>query len=232
VLSRALGDRTVSGFGTKNFWQGFQIGCYTCHNGPNSEHSTSNRAPVVHNATATTDENTPVQIAMSASDADRNSLSLRIVSQPANGTVGLAGTSATYFPFTGFSGNDSFTYAAWDGSTNSNLGTVTVTVADTGGTCTVSCSSTVDTSGRVGRPASFSASAALGDCADAATFEWEFGDGNVASGADASHTFASPGVYNWLLTVTADGATCTRTDSITIDNRVLLIRHGGDRHVP
>ncbi len=33
VLSRALGDRVVSAFGTKNFWQGFQIGCYTCHDG-------------------------------------------------------------------------------------------------------------------------------------------------------------------------------------------------------
>ncbi len=75
----------------------------------------------------------PVEIPLSASDADGNSLSLRIVSQPANGTVGLVGTVATFYPFDGFSGSDSFTYAAWDGSTNSNLGHGSVTVADTGG---------------------------------------------------------------------------------------------------
>jgi len=38
------------------------------------------------------------------------------------------GTVATFYPFAGFSGSDSFTYAAWDGSTNSNLGAGTVTV--------------------------------------------------------------------------------------------------------
>jgi hypothetical protein len=35
---------------------------------------------------------------------------------------------ATYFPEAGFAGTDTFTFAAWDGSTNSNLGLVTITV--------------------------------------------------------------------------------------------------------
>ena len=65
---------------------------------------------------------------LSASDADGDSLSLRVVSQPANGTVGLVGTTAIFYPFAGYSGSDTFTYAAWDGSTNSNLGTGTITV--------------------------------------------------------------------------------------------------------
>jgi PKD repeat protein len=232
VLSRALGDRVVSAFGTKNFWQGFQIGCYTCHNGPNSEHGTSNRAPVVHNATASTDENTPVQIALSASDSDGNSLSLRVVSQPSNGTVGLSGSVATYFPFDGFSGTDSFTFAAWDGSTNSNLGNATVTVADTGGNCTVTCGATVNATGHTGSPTLFSGNAALGECSGAATFEWDYGDGATASGADTTHAFDTAGSYTWLLTVTADGVTCTRTDAVTIDDRVLLVRHPSGRRKP
>ena len=38
VLSRALGDRMIdTKWGTKNFWQGFQIGCYTCHDGPDDD---------------------------------------------------------------------------------------------------------------------------------------------------------------------------------------------------
>ena len=129
VLSRALGDRVVgTKFGTKNFWQGFQIGCYACHDGPNDDDRIDNRAPVVNNVMASTERDVPVGITLSASDADGDNLSLRVVSQPANGTVGLVGTVATFYPFAGFSGSDSFTYAAWDGSTNSNLGTGTVTV--------------------------------------------------------------------------------------------------------
>ncbi|MEQ8765996.1 MAG: hypothetical protein RL885_18910, partial [Planctomycetota bacterium] len=44
------------------------------------------------------------------------------------GTVAFDGSTATYLPPAGFIGTASFTYAAWDGKTNSNLGTVTVSV--------------------------------------------------------------------------------------------------------
>jgi hypothetical protein len=129
VLSRSFADRTLSTeFGTKVFWRGFTIGCYTCHNGPSDDHANPNRAPGVLNLSASTPAGTPVAVALRATDPDGNALTLRIVSQPANGTVGLAGTTARYSPFAGFSGAESFTYAAWDGSTESNLGTVTVTV--------------------------------------------------------------------------------------------------------
>ena len=218
VLSRALGDRAVNTkWGTKNFWQGFQIGCYTCHNGPENDHRNNNSAPVVTNVMASTGKNVPVEIPLSASDADGNSLTLRIVSQPVNGTVGLVGTVATFYPFNGFSGSDSFTYAAWDGSTNSNLGIGSVTVADTGGpTCTVNCSATVDATGAVDSPASFSGDAVLSDCAGGASYAWVFGDGSTGSGASTTHSYGAPGTYNWSLTVTANGVTCTRTGTIDI----------------
>ena len=61
-----------------------------------------------------------------ATDRDRNRLPLRIVSQPGHGTVAIAATTARYFPDGGFVGVDTFTFAAWDGSTDSNLGTATV----------------------------------------------------------------------------------------------------------
>jgi uncharacterized protein (TIGR03437 family) len=128
VLSRAFKDRTLSALGTRTFWRGFQIGCYTCHNGPTNDNANSNRAPVVSNASLTTAAGQQVSTTLAATDTDGNALSLRIVSQPAYGTVALSGTSATYFPLEGYQGTDSFTYAAWDGSTNSNLATVSVTV--------------------------------------------------------------------------------------------------------
>jgi PKD repeat protein len=83
---------------------------------------------VAVNLTASTTVGKSVAIPLQASDANNNALTLRIVSQPSHGTAGLSGTVATYFPDPGYSGNDSLTYAAWDGSTDSNLGTVSITV--------------------------------------------------------------------------------------------------------
>jgi hypothetical protein len=134
VLSRSKADRMLSTeFGTKYFWRGFQIGCYTCHLGPSRESANPNRPAVVSNASVTTGVNTPVSLTLQASDPDGDALTLRIVSQPTHGTVGLNGTLAHYFPEAGFAGNDSFTFAAWDGSTDSNLGTITVAVGTAAG---------------------------------------------------------------------------------------------------
>ena len=36
VLSRALKSRTISGTFNVSMWKGYQVGCYTCHNGPSS----------------------------------------------------------------------------------------------------------------------------------------------------------------------------------------------------
>lgn len=53
---------------------------------------------------------------------------MRIVSQPSGGTAALSGSTATYFPSTGFEGADTFTYASSSGGPDSSLATVTVTV--------------------------------------------------------------------------------------------------------
>ncbi len=129
VLSRSQADRTLTGdFGTKSFWRGFQIGCYTCHNGPSSETANPNRPAVVVSTSAQTLAGVSVQIPLSASDRDGNVLTLRVVSQPDHGTVGLVNRTATYYPEPGFVGSDAFTFAAWDGATDSNLASVAIQV--------------------------------------------------------------------------------------------------------
>lgn len=136
-LSRVKADRTLTGgSGTKHVWPGFQIGCYTCHRGPNNDDPNPNRAAVASNTSSHTATDVPVSIPLTARDADGDALALRIVSQPAHGTTGLVGTLATYKPEPGFAGVDRFTFAAWDGATDSNLATVTVSVggSDAGGT--------------------------------------------------------------------------------------------------
>jgi len=129
VLSRAKASRTLSGeSGTKQVWRGFQIGCYTCHLGPHNSDPNPNRPAVVTGASISTPVDVPVTIPLGARDPDGDPLTLRIVSQPVHGTAGLSGTLATYVPEQGFAGMDRFTFAAWDGSTDSNLATVTVSV--------------------------------------------------------------------------------------------------------
>ena len=129
VLSRAQGDRSFSTeFGARTFWRGFQIGCYNCHNGPNSESASPNTPPAVSNASAVAESGVSVVIPLHASDANGNALALRVVSQPAHGTVALSGVTATYYSTPGYAGADKFTFAASDGSSDSNLGQVAVTV--------------------------------------------------------------------------------------------------------
>src|SRR5262249_3342435 len=73
------------------------------------------------------------QIALIAHDPDGDALTLRIVDPPQHGNAALTDTTARYIPQAGFSGQDSFTFTAWDGSTDGTLATVTVDVSGTSG---------------------------------------------------------------------------------------------------
>lgn len=129
VLSRTWGDRRFQAEGmTINAWKGFQIGCYNCHNGPRTEHFSGNRPAVVRDAALTTAAGRPVGADLDASDPDGDALTLRIVRQAEHGRVALADRRATYLPDAGFEGVDTFTFAAWDNQTDSNLGTIRITV--------------------------------------------------------------------------------------------------------
>ena len=62
-------------------------------------------------------------------DPDGNNLTAALVANAAHGTVNLsANGSFTYTPAAGYTGADTFTYRASDGSLNSNTATVAITV--------------------------------------------------------------------------------------------------------
>lgn len=130
VLSRAQGDRVLStNFGTKTFWRGYQVGCYDCHNGPNSETASANTPPTVANRTETTPTDLSLSMLLTATDPNATDvLTLRIVEQPRHGAVAFDGHTAVYRAWDDYTGPDSFTYAAGDNKSNSNLGTVNITV--------------------------------------------------------------------------------------------------------
>ena len=90
-----------------------------------------NDAPVASDDTLTTDEDTPANGTLVASDADGDALTFSVVTQPSNGTVTITDAATgdfTYTPNADYNGSDSFTFVANDGTTDSNEATVDVTI--------------------------------------------------------------------------------------------------------
>ena len=90
-----------------------------------------NEAPVAVDDTATTPQDTAVQVRVLANDTDADEgdeLSVESVTKPAHGTAVVAADgTVTYTPDAGYSGTDTFDYVVTD-STDDDTGTVTVTV--------------------------------------------------------------------------------------------------------
>ena len=85
------------------------------------------------NDAATTSKNSRVDIAVLANDSggDGHTLSVTALTQPLHGAVVLNSSgTVSYTPAAGYLGADSFTYAATDGTAQSNLATVAITVVN------------------------------------------------------------------------------------------------------
>ncbi len=103
--------------------------------------------PVASNISASTIQNTNASINLVASDADFNSLTFSIVSNPSYGSVSLSGSTATYTPTANFQGTDTFTFKANDGSADSSVKTVTIKVFGNYRTTQTRIGSDIDGSG-------------------------------------------------------------------------------------
>ena len=101
----------------------------------------SNYTPTAANKSVTTTSGTPVTVTLSATDVETCELAFSIGTSPAHGSLsGITGmpcvsgspnidtAQITYTPAAGFSGTDSFTYSAGDGTASSPFATVNVTV--------------------------------------------------------------------------------------------------------
>ncbi|MCU0368458.1 MAG: Ig-like domain-containing protein, partial [Cyclobacteriaceae bacterium] len=88
----------------------------------------SNDAPVANNQARTLNEDTTLPITLAGSDVDGDPLTFIIVSQPTNGILLGTGANITYKPNLNYFGGDSFTFKVNDGTTDSNVATVTLTV--------------------------------------------------------------------------------------------------------
>ena len=95
----------------------------------------SNNPPVATDDSYNMDQDSILNVAMPgvlANDIDADALTAAKVSGPAHGTLDLSDNgSFTYTPNAGYAGEDSFTYKANDGTVDSNIATVTITVDPT-----------------------------------------------------------------------------------------------------
>ncbi len=88
----------------------------------------ANSPPVAQDLSVTTDENTPKEITLSATDPEGDPLTYAVVASPDHGFVSGNGPGMNYEPYEDYSGADSFEYTANDGTDDSNVATVTITV--------------------------------------------------------------------------------------------------------
>src|SRR5205807_2286641 len=75
-----------------------------------------------------TAEDTAKAIVLTATDVDGDTLTYSVVAGPTHGAVSGTAPNVTYTPAANYNGPDSFTFKAKDGTVDSNVATVTLTV--------------------------------------------------------------------------------------------------------
>ena len=92
-----------------------------------------NQAPSAANDSTATQQDQSVSIDVLANDSDPegDTLTIAAVSNPANGTTAISGSSVLYTPASGFSGSDSFSYTINDGNGNEATANVDITITAT-----------------------------------------------------------------------------------------------------
>ena len=89
-----------------------------------------NDAPVANAQSVTTAEDTAKAITLTGSDVDGDSLSYSVVESPLNGILSGTPPSLTYTPDGNYNGLDSFTFKVNDGTVDSNVAIVSITVSE------------------------------------------------------------------------------------------------------
>jgi len=87
-----------------------------------------NDAPAADNQAVTAKQSTAKDITLTASDVEEDPLTYAVLSPPTSGTLSGTAPNLTYTPNAGFTGSDSFTFKATDGTLESNVAVVSITV--------------------------------------------------------------------------------------------------------
>jgi hypothetical protein len=89
----------------------------------------TNHAPQAFDQGVAATEDTSISITLGAVDPDGNALTYSVMESPAAGTLTGSAPNLTYTPKPNFNGTDRFTFKVNDGLLDSNVATVSITVA-------------------------------------------------------------------------------------------------------
>ena len=87
-----------------------------------------NDAPVADDQTISTPENTSRSFTLTASDVDGDALTYTIVTKPLHGVLLGKAPDLTYTPYANYNGSDSLTFKVNDGTLDSAIATVTISI--------------------------------------------------------------------------------------------------------
>ncbi|MFO0902889.1 MAG: Ig-like domain-containing protein [Pirellulales bacterium] len=157
-------------------------------------------------------------------DADGNTLTATLVATTTNGTLNLSSNGAfTYTPNSGFTGTDSFTYVANDGTANSAATTVAITVAAASSSTATAVSASGPATGIRGQELTFTL-VATGSTSTQESFaiDWN-NDGTVdqtvtgpASGTQVARAFDATGAVTFK--VSLPNTTLSTTKTVTLSS--------------
>ncbi len=87
-----------------------------------------NDAPVANAQSVSTPQNLSLAITLTGSDVENQPLTIAVATNPTNGTLLGTAPNVTYTPASNYTGADSFTFTASDGSLTSTPATISITV--------------------------------------------------------------------------------------------------------
>jgi hypothetical protein len=190
-----------------------------------------NNAPVAENQAITTDEDTALAIKLVATDPDGDALTYTIIDSPLHG--GLSGTApdVTYNPAANYNGEDSFTFKANDGTADSNIAKVSITVRPVNENPTIDALAADPTTINEGGGTSQLAASATDPDGDSLTYSWSQTAGTagritVDSTDPSRATFEAPSVSadeTATIQVTVGDGSVDGIDTATVDITVTNI---------
>jgi hypothetical protein len=180
-----------------------------------------NQAPTANDQTITTPEDTAVTITLTGSDPENDPLTYIIVTNPAPGTLSGTPPNLVYTPQANFNGSDNFTFKVSDGSSDSAIATVSITVTPVNDPPVITGFTAMPASGPVPLAVTFAVTASDVD-GTITSIRWDFeNDGTVDQTTtpptfSTNHTYSTMGTYTARVTVEDDqGATATATTTVT-----------------